>query len=75
MEIPNFSGDEDKYENSSLEWLRTIKKNDLKSYSVDEDTILYSTWENFEEHFSNKWIRDTKMEPMYRIQYELKEEK
>jgi hypothetical protein len=31
--------------------------------------------EKFEELFSNKWIRDTKMEAMYKIQDELKEEK
>jgi hypothetical protein len=29
----------------------------------------------FEKLFSNKWIRDTKMEEMYRIQDELKEAK
>jgi hypothetical protein len=31
------------------------------------------TWEEFEKLFSDKWIRDTKMEEMYRIQDELKE--
>jgi hypothetical protein len=43
--------------------------------SLDGDTICYSTWENFEELFSNKWITDTKMEEMHKIQVELKESK
>jgi hypothetical protein len=70
--------------------LRTIKKIDLDPFSTslcfggesskwwnsfDEDTIFYSTWGKFEELFSNKWIRDTKMEEMYRIQDVLKEAK
>ena len=41
--------------------------------SLDEDTRLHSTWEEFEKIFSDKWIRDTQMEEMYRIQDELKE--
>jgi hypothetical protein len=94
MEIPNFSGDEDKYEINPMEWLRMIKEYGMmismspsgvsfyflggasKWWKIlDEDTRLYSTWEKFEEIFSNKWIKDTKMEEMYTIQDELKEEK
>jgi hypothetical protein len=40
--------------------------------SVDQNTIWNYTWEEFEKLFSDKWIRDTKVEEMYRIQYELK---
>jgi hypothetical protein len=43
--------------------------------SVDQNTRWHCTWEEFEKLFSDKWIRDTKMEEMYRIQDELKEEK
>jgi hypothetical protein len=43
--------------------------------SIDHDTRLNITWEKFEELFSNKWIRDTKREEMYKIQEELKESK
>jgi hypothetical protein len=43
--------------------------------SIDKDTRQSTTWEVFEEIFSNKWIRDTKMEEMYKIQDELKEDK
>jgi hypothetical protein len=43
--------------------------------SVDQNTRWQCTWEEFEKIFSDKWIRDTKMEEMYRIQDELKEEK
>jgi len=43
--------------------------------SVDQNTRWQCTWEEFEKLFSDKWIRDTKMEEMYRIQDELKEEK
>ena len=42
---------------------------------LDEDARLHSTGEEFEKLFSDKWIRDTKMEELYRIQDELKEEK
>jgi hypothetical protein len=35
----------------------------------------FITSEEFEKIFSNKWISYTKMEAMYRIQYELKEAK
>jgi len=40
--------------------------------SVDQNTRWHCTWEEFEKLFLDKWIRDTKMEEMYRIQYELK---
>jgi hypothetical protein len=43
--------------------------------SVDQNTRWNYTWEEFEKLFSDKWIRDTKVEEMYRIQYELKESK
>jgi hypothetical protein len=43
--------------------------------SIDKDNKWKMSWEEFEELFSNKWIRDTKMEAMYKIQEELKEEK
>jgi hypothetical protein len=90
MTIPNFSGDEDKDKISPGEWLRMIRKNcktpygvciylngeaDKWWYSFDKDTRRSTTWEVFEELFSNKWIKDSKMEEMYRIQDELKEEK
>jgi hypothetical protein len=42
---------------------------------LDEGTKISPTWENFEKLFSNKWIKDTKREEMYKIQEELKEEK
>jgi hypothetical protein len=41
---------------------------------LDENTRLYFTWEVFEKKFSDKWIRDTKMEELYIIKDELKEE-
>ena len=40
--------------------------------SVDQNTRWNYTWEEFEKLFLDKWIRDTKVEEMYRIQYELK---
>jgi hypothetical protein len=40
---------------------------------IDHDTRLNITREKIEELFSNKWIRDTKREEMYKIQDELKE--
>jgi hypothetical protein len=43
--------------------------------SVDQNTRWHCTWEEFEKLFSDKWITDTKMEELYIIQYELKEEK
>jgi hypothetical protein len=42
-------------------------------YNLDESTRRSATWEVFEELFSNKWIKDSKMEEMYSIQDELKE--
>ena len=90
MTIPNFSGDEDKDEISPGEQLRTIRKNRKTSYLVgiyfngevgnwwyrlDGVTRRSATWEVFEELFSNKWIKDSKMEEMYRIRDELKEAK
>jgi hypothetical protein len=41
--------------------------------SIDQDTIWHFTWGKFEELFLNEWIKDTKMEEMYRIKDELKE--
>jgi hypothetical protein len=90
MAIPSFSGDEDKDEINPGEWLRMIKENNLSPLkvvfylrgeafkwwdSLDEGTKNSPTWENFEELFSNKWIKDTKREEMYKIQEELKESK
>jgi hypothetical protein len=43
--------------------------------SIYKDTIWNHTWEEFEKILSNKWIGDTKMEELYRIKDELKEEK
>ena len=43
--------------------------------SVDQNTRWHYTWEQFEKLFSDIWIRDTKMEELYRIQDELKEAK
>jgi hypothetical protein len=43
--------------------------------SINKDTRWHCTWEEFEKLFSNKWIKDIKMEEIYRIQYELKEAK
>jgi hypothetical protein len=90
MAIPHFYEDEDKYEINLVEFLRMEKEHfkypfqeSLNFYgealkwwrSLDEDNRLYSTWEKFEELFSNKWIKDTNMEAIYIIQDELKEEK
>jgi hypothetical protein len=41
--------------------------------SVNKNTRWHCTWEEFEKLFSDKCIRDTKMEELYRIQDELKE--
>ena len=43
--------------------------------SIDKDTRLNNTSEEFEKKISDKWIRDTKMEATSRIQNELKEAK
>jgi hypothetical protein len=89
MAIPRFSRDEDKDEINNGEWLRMINKNNLVFKvglflrgdafrwwdSLDEGTKLSPTWENFEDFFSIKRIKDTKMEEMYKIQAELKESK
>jgi hypothetical protein len=40
---------------------------------MDKNNRWNLTWEEFEKLFSNKWIRDTKMEAMYTNQDELKE--
>ena len=87
MKIPYFTGNKDEDEINHMEWLKIVKKygiNDVieKSYffgeackwwtSIDHDTRINITWENFEELFSNKCIRDTKREEMYKIQEELK---
>jgi hypothetical protein len=73
-----------------MEWLRLVKEYNMTPreerdfffyeswkwwMSVDQNTRWHCTLEEFEKLFSNKWIRDTKMEEMYRIQDELKEEK
>jgi hypothetical protein len=42
---------------------------------VDQNTRCHYKWEEFEKRFSDKWIRVTKMEELYRIQDELKEAK
>jgi hypothetical protein len=90
MEIPKFLGYGDKDETNPMEWLRLVKQYDMTPsreinyffreswkwwMSIDQDTICHCTWEKFEELFSNKWIKDTNMEGMYRIQDELKETK
>jgi hypothetical protein len=41
----------------------------------DENNPDHCTWEEFEKLFSDKLIRDTKMEEMYGIQDDLKETK
>jgi hypothetical protein len=73
-----------------MEWLRLVKQYDrnpftTRSYffgeahewwmSIDFDIRWKITWDKFEELFSDKWIRDTKIEAMYKIQEELKESK
>jgi hypothetical protein len=90
MTMPNFSGDEYNNEINPREWLSMIKKTDLTPFtifffltgenfewwdSLDKGTKLSPTRENFEKIFSNKWMKDTKMEEMYKIQEDLKEEK
>jgi hypothetical protein len=90
MEIPKFTGDEDKDGINPMEWLRLIKQYNMTPrkeiyyffdeawnwwMSVDQNTKWHCTWEEFEKLFLDKWIRDTKMEELYIIQDELKEEK
>jgi hypothetical protein len=87
MEIPKFIGDERKDEINPMELLRLVNKYDrnhltTRSYflgeahqrwmRIDFDIRWNITWEEFEEIFSNKWIRDAKMEAMYKIQEDLK---
>jgi hypothetical protein len=63
MEMPKFTGDEDKDEINTMEWLRMVKENvnshfleilkfndeSLKWwYSLDEGTRISLSWENFE---------------------------
>ena len=82
MAIPRFTRDEDKDEINPVEWLRMVKEyckthfwESLKFYgetckwwdSLNEGTRFSPTWENFEKIFSNKWIKDTKMEEMHKI--------
>ena len=82
MEIPKFTGDEDKYEINPMEWLRLVKEYNMTAMkeryyifyealkwwmSVDQNTRWNYTWEEFEKLFLDKWIRDTKVEEMYRI--------
>jgi hypothetical protein len=43
--------------------------------SIDKDIRWSNTSEEFEICLLDKWIRDTKMEEIYRIQNELKEAK
>jgi hypothetical protein len=43
--------------------------------NLDQDTRWNCTWDEFEKLFSNKWLKDTKMEKMLKIQDELKEGK
>jgi hypothetical protein len=90
MEIPNFTRDEDKDEINYMEWLRLVKesgRNTSRSsnyfsseawewwLSIDKGTRWNCSWEEFEIFFSNKWIRDIKIEEGYIIQDELKEAK
>jgi hypothetical protein len=90
MTIPKFTGDEDKDEINPMEWLRLVKEFNMTPteaidyffdeswkwwMSVDQNTRWHCTWEEFEKLFSDKWIRDTKMEELYRIQDELKDRK
>jgi hypothetical protein len=42
---------------------------------LDEDTRFYSIWEKFQNLFSNKWIKDMKMEEMHKIRVEFIERK
>jgi len=88
MEIPTFIEDEDKYKINPMKMLMMVKEFGTCPFwdnfcliggaskwwkTLNEDTRLYATWKTFEEIFSTKWIRDTKIEAMYKIQDELKE--
>ena len=69
MEIPKFTGDEDKDEINPMEWLRLVKQYNMtlikeRDYffdeywkwwmSVDQNTRWHCTWEGFEKLFSDK---------------------
>jgi hypothetical protein len=90
MAISRFTGDEDKDEINHVEWLRMVKQYCKTHFwaslqfdgeackwwdNLDESTRISPTRENFEKLFSNKWIKDTNREEMYKIQVELKEAK
>jgi hypothetical protein len=90
MKIPQFTGDKDKDEINPMEWLMMVKEYDMTPsrtkncfsgeswnwwMSIDEDNNWKMSWEEFQELFLNKWIRDTKMEALYKIQEDLKEAK
>jgi hypothetical protein len=90
MAIPRFTRDEYKDETNPMEWLRMSREycktpflEILKFYgeackwwdSLDEGTRFSPTWRNFEKLFSNKWIKCTNREEMYKIQEDLKETK
>jgi hypothetical protein len=69
MAVPHFYGYENKDEINHMEWFRMVMEYGIIPFGVafyvsggaskwwnifDEDTKLYSKWENFEELFSNK---------------------
>jgi hypothetical protein len=73
-----------------MKWLRLLKEYNMTPtkeiyyffveawkwwMSVDQNNRWHYTWEEFEKVLSDKWIRDRKMEELYRIQDELKEAK
>jgi hypothetical protein len=75
MTIPQFTRHEDKDEINHVEWLRMEEEYDMtpsraRNYflgkawnwwtSVDMDIKWKMSWEEFEELFSNKWIKDKK---------------
>jgi hypothetical protein len=90
MEIPKFIGDEDEDEINLMEWLRLVKEYGMDPLEEKRSFFgdawkwwmimdKYNRWNNiskeFEKLFLDKWIRDAKMEAMYRIQEDLKKEK
>jgi len=83
MKIPQFTGDKDKDEISPMEWLMMVKEYDMTPsrtkncfsgeswnwwMSIDKDNNWKMSWEEFQELFLNKWIRDTKMDTLHKIQ-------
>ena len=77
MKIPQFTEDKDKDEISPMEWLMMVKEYDMTTsrtkncfsseswnwwMSIDEDNNWKMSWEEFQELFLNKWIRDTKID-------------